>query len=162
MDQRINLSRTAIVMTVIVFCLLTIFTAVNFKEGERLIAFTLLGIGLVIIVPALFYAPISSGANDDYVYVRHPLRTSRFPISQISSAEPFEPTMAEKCVIGSRGCLGYWGFFYDGGVQKYVAYYGKASECVLLTMNNGRKFLIGAHDRDAFADYINKKIATRL
>lgn len=158
MNQRINLSKTAIAITIIVFGLLTVFAAVNFKQGDKTIGYTIIAIGAVIVLPALFFSPVNSGTDDDFVYVRHPLRTSRYEMSRILKAEPFVPSMAEKCVIGSRGCLGYWGFFYDGGVQKYVACYGKGSECVLLTMENGRKYLIGAQDKEGFADYINSKI----
>ncbi|MBD5190762.1 MAG: hypothetical protein HDS93_02730 [Bacteroidales bacterium] len=161
MKQRIIISPFAIILTVVVSLTIIISAASSFKNGELPVAWTLTSILLVILIPSLFYSPVYSAADNAGVYVRHPLRTSFYPIEEIEKIEVFAPTMAEKCIVGARGYFGYWGFFYDGGIKKYVACYGKASQCVLMTLKNGKKYVIGAEHNQEFADYIQKMINER-
>jgi hypothetical protein len=39
-----------------------------------------------------------------------------------------------------------------------MAYYGKASDCFLLRLDNGKQYVLGCKDADAMVDYIQKQI----
>jgi hypothetical protein len=39
-----------------------------------------------------------------------------------------------------------------------MAYYGKASDCFLIRLDNGKKYVLGCKDADAMVDYIQKQI----
>ncbi|MDE6083753.1 MAG: hypothetical protein K2G11_04630 [Muribaculaceae bacterium] len=161
MKQRIIISPFAIFLTFAITLTFAISAAGCFKKGDLPTAWTLTGCLLVILIPALFFAPVYTAADENGIYVRHPLRTSFYPLEEIAGIEVFSPSMAEKCIVGARGYFGYWGFFYDGGIKKYVACYGKASQCVLMTLKNGKKYVIGAEHNQEFADYIQKMINER-
>ncbi|WP_300877569.1 PH domain-containing protein [uncultured Duncaniella sp.] len=66
--------------------------------------------------------------------------------------------MAEKRICGSGGFMGYWGWFSERDLGKYFAYYGKASDCFLVTMKDGRKYMLGCQNPAEMVDAINARL----
>ena len=52
--------------------------------------------------------------------------------------------MGARRLFGSGGFFGYWGIFKEGDVGRYAAYFGKASDCFLVRMKNGDKYVVPA------------------
>lgn len=95
----------------------------------------------------LLYAPISISINKAELLLHSPLKTHKLNIADICSAEPFQPTMGSKRILGSGGFMGYWGIFHEGDIGKYTGFYGKSSDCFLIIMKNGDKYVLGCKDR---------------
>lgn len=117
--------------------------------GATLAAWLLLG---------LFYMPMSVSIEGSDLCINRSLRIKSIPMSEIESARLLQPTMAERRLLGSGGFMGYWGWFSEPSIGKYFAYYGKASDCFLVQLKNGRKYLLGCENPAAIVDYINSKI----
>lgn len=66
--------------------------------------------------------------------------------------------MAEKRICGSGGWFGYYGWFREPTIGKYFAYYGKASDCFLVRLKNGKNYVLGCEDKNEFVGYIRKLI----
>lgn len=66
--------------------------------------------------------------------------------------------MGEKRIFGSGGFFGWYGWFSEADLGKYFAYYGKASDCFLVTLKNGRKYMLGCADAPAMVAEIRSNI----
>ena len=80
-------------------------------------------------------------------------------MSRIVSVERFNPTMGAKRILGSGGFMGYWGIFREGDVGRYTAYYGKASDCFMLRLDNGDQYVLGCRRSDEMIEYIRSQIS---
>lgn len=66
--------------------------------------------------------------------------------------------MGERRIIGSGGWFGYYGRFSDREIGKYFAYYGKASDCFLVTLNDGRQYVLGCKNPGAMVEAISSRL----
>lgn len=108
---------------------------------------------------ALFYMPLSISANDNELNINRPLKIKSIPLKEIKSVKLCPPTMAEKRICGSGGWFGYWGWFSEPSIGKYFAYYGKASDCFLTELKDGKKYLLGCKDAPQMVEYISERIS---
>ncbi len=89
------------------------------------------------------------------------LRRKRIRMADIASVELCAPTMAEKKILSSGGYFGYWGWFSERDLGKYFAYYGKSSECFLVRLRNGRRYMLGCDEPGAVVDSIKAQISVQ-
>lgn len=83
-------------------------------------------------------------------------------MDEISSVEQMQPTMGARRLLGSGGYMGYWGLYRDGELGNYTAYYGRGSDCFLIRMKNGDKFLLGCDTPKEMTDFISERISKRI
>ena len=126
--------------------------------GELVPFCIVLALCLMLIAPALFYAPLSVRANERYIIISSLLKKHRILLNDILSVVPFTPTLGARRLFGSGGFLGYWGIFKEGDVGRYAAYFGKAFDCFLVRMKNGDIFVIGCADSCEMVNYIKRQI----
>lgn len=126
--------------------------------GELVPSGIVLALCLMLIVPALFYAPLSVRANERYIIISSLLKKHPILLNDILSVVPFTPTLGARRLFGSGGFLGYWGIFKEGDVGRYAAYFGKASDCFLVRMKNGDKYVIGCADSPEMVNFIKRQI----
>lgn len=156
MRARVKLSGYCLWLTVIITAAFVVGCVLTFHEIAGFCI--ILVMALVMIVSGLIYAPITIEANPKDVLVRSLLRRKQLPISDIESVKLFQPTMGAIRVCASGGYMGYWGIFREGDIGKYYAYYGKSSDCFLVTMKTGAKYVLGCENPRAMVDYINSLI----
>jgi Bacterial PH domain len=155
MKSRVDQSTASFIITIVVIALLL--------GALYLTCDTYAFIALAIIIIAtlgfcLFYSPLSISADESSVRINSPLKIHEIAMQRIVSVERFLPTMGAIRICGSGGFLGYWGLFREGDVGNYMAYYGKASDCFLIRLDTGKKYVLGCKDADAMVDYIQKQI----
>lgn len=110
---------------------------------------------------ALCFTPLDVNVDDDEVRIRRPLKTRRIKMSEIQSAEPYQVAQNPKGkALRSMPVrtFGRWGQYHDDKIGDYYAYYGKPDNTVLITLKDGRKYVVGGSDAKALADEINSKI----
>ena len=56
------------------------------------------------------------------------------------------------------GFMGYWGIYVEGGIGRYMAYYGNPSDCFLIRLTNGKQYLLGCQNPADMVAYINSCI----
>lgn len=54
--------------------------------------------------------------------------------------------------------MGYWGIFREGDIGRYMACYGKGSDCFIIHLDNGDKYLLGCRNPEEMAAYIRSLI----
>lgn len=107
--------------------------------------------GLIVLLVALvalnlFYAPLWISISDGSLNIERSLRIKSIPLDEIADVKLCKPTMGARRICGSGGFAGYWGWFSERDLGRYFAYYGKASDCFLVTLKNGHKYMLGCKD----------------
>lgn len=156
MKSKIAYSKYVSILTAIVMLLLFVGLIATVHESTKF--FVLLACSLVLLVFALLYGATSIKTNPDCIIMCSPLRKKKILMRDVESVELFQPTMGAIRVCGSGGFMGYWGIFKEGDIGRYYAFYGKASDCFLVRMKNGDKYVFGCENPDAIVDYIKSQI----
>ena len=157
MKSRIAYSRFAALLTAIVSVILLVACVLTVQEKPAF--FALLVIFLISVVSALFYGAVYIEADTANVIMGSVFKRKRIPMREVVSVELFQPTMGAIRIFGSGGYMGYWGIFREGGIGRYYAFYGKASDCFLVRTKNGDKYVLGCSNPEKMVDYINSQIA---
>lgn len=118
----------------------------------------LLVIYLILLVSSLFYGASYIKADNNNIIMGSILKCRKIPMQNLESIELFQPTMGAIRIFASGGFMGYWGIFREGDIGRYYAFYGKASDCFLVRMKNGDKYVLGCDNPDKMVDYINSHI----
>lgn len=156
MKRKVVLSDYARVITVA--CTVVMCAALWYTHTYRIQFYILAAVVALAFLCALWYAPMNISADNYAIRVHRPLRQTTIPVEEISSVKPLQPTMGAIRICGSGGFMGYWGWFSEKDTGKYFAYYGKASDCFMITLRNGRKYLLGCADYASMTEYINQTI----
>ena len=77
----------------------------------------------------------------------------------MESIEPYLPKLGSLRVCASGGLMGYWGIFRGMDIGNYMAYYGKTSDCFLVKMKNGDKYVLGCENPYEMMEYIESQLA---
>lgn len=152
MRAKIRYSYFSIILTAIVFVAVYAGCFVAIHDTRKF--FLLLGIYIILLLLSLWFSPFYLKVDAGYVVMGSIIRSRKLPISEIAGIELFQPTMGAIRVCGSGGFMGYWGLFREGDVGRYQAFYGKASDCFLVSMKNGDKYVLGCENPSAIVDYI--------
>lgn len=156
MKSKVTYSRFVNALTVILFGALLVGCAVTVREKAAF--FILLAIVGVLLVSALLYGPVYIQADSNYIVLGSVLRRKKLAMRDVAHVELFSPTMGAIRVCGAGGFMGYWGIFREGDIGRYYAFYGRASDCFLIRMNNGDKYVVGCNDPDKMVDYIKSHL----
>lgn len=134
--------------------LIVLLAALYFAK-DPFAKYLVVGALIALCITPLFFMPLSISVKNGELNINRPLRIKSIPLSQIASVELFSPTMAEKRICGSGGWFGYYGWFKDSTIGKYFAYYGKASDCFLVTLKDGKKYVLGCESPEEIIEVIN-------
>lgn len=160
MKRRVELSGYCWIVSALIIAFICGILIYDLKLSDNIWPVVILSIVLAgLIVPALFYMPLSISVDDKSVKIRRPLLTKHIPISDMSDVKLCAPTMGARRICGSGGWLGWYGWFSEGDLGKYFAYYGKASDCFLVTLKDGRKYMLGCTDAPAMTAEISSRIS---
>ena len=160
MESKVKLSTFSLLLTLLITGVL--IAAVSFflwnHEEKGIIGAVIL---FFMLISGWLYGPITIAADEKSVTIKSVLRKQRLDISNIKNVELFQPTMGSIRIFGSGGYMGYWGIFREGIVGRYVAYYGKASDCFLISMKNGDKYVLGCENPEEMMNFINSKLKSK-
>ncbi|MBO4943927.1 MAG: hypothetical protein J6C91_01545 [Muribaculaceae bacterium] len=120
--------------------------------------FTLLAVYLLLLIFGLIYSPWYVKADSREITVKSILKKRVIPLADVRSVEIFSPTMGARRVVGSGGFMGYWGIFNEGGIGRYAAFYGRSSDCFLVRLADGDKYVIGCENPQTMVDFIKSHI----
>lgn len=156
MKSIVKFSRFSTWLTIIINGALIFGCCVTVNEKPAF--YILLTMLLILLITVCLYAPLSIKADKDAITVVSLLKKHIIPMSDVANVELFQPTMGAIRLCASGGYAGYWGLFSEGDMGKYTAYYGKASDCFLVTTKNGKKYVLGCENPDAMIDYIKAQL----
>lgn len=121
------------VVFIVVFVLFLVFWDQSYDRTWFWLSFGFLILGWCW---SFLAVPVSVDADDDYVNVNRPFHTKKFRMSDINKVERYDGS--------SRNPLRY-------------GYYGFPKNPVLITLKDGKQFIVGTSDPKAFIDYVNNK-----
>lgn len=157
MKSKISYSRFATLLTAILSAGLFVACIASVKEEPAF--FMLLAIYLILFVSILFFGAAYIKADSNYIVLGSLLRVKKIPMRDVESVEIFTPGTGTIRVCASGGFMGYWGKFRDRSIGMYYGFYGKSSDCFLVRLNNGKKYVLGCNNPDKMVDYINSQIS---
>ena len=155
MESKVKLSGYSLGITFIV--LGSLLAGILLVEDNKAWYF-LFSVTFLLLLFSFRYSPVKIQADEDNVTVRCITRRHKIKMNEIESVEMFQPTMASFRLCGSGGFLGYWGIFREGDIGRYAAYYGKASDCFLIRMKNGDKYVLGCENPYEMMRYIDSQL----
>lgn len=155
MKSKVRFSSSCVGVTLIITVVLFGIAAIYLVKDEMKVFYTLVGIYLILLIPSMFYAPREVEVADGFIKVKSYLKSHKISLGCVASVATFVPTMGARRIFGCSGFLGHWGVFSEGDVGRYVAYYGKSSDCFIVRMKNGDKYVIGCENPKSMVDYIN-------
>ena len=129
------------------------------KIADNDIAVWLWGVAVaVLFLSALCYMPLSISLDNESLRIKRPLKAKSIPLTEIADVRLCAPTMGSKRICGSGGWFGWYGWFSEKDLGKYFAYYSKASDCFLVTLKSGKKYMLGCKDAHEMVNAIKEKI----
>lgn len=151
-----NYCRIISALSIAIMCGVFIHAA---KQPDSKIAMWILGVTItVLLIFTLFFMPLSISVEGDSLKIRRPLKTKKVLLSEIAVVRLCAPTMGAKRICGSGGWFGWYGWFKEADLGKYFAYYGKASDCFLVTLKEGRKYMLGCKNAPEMVEAITRNL----
>lgn len=156
MKSKVSYSRYVIILTAAIFILL--FAGCIATVHDQHAFFILLAVYLTLFISSLFYAPFYVKADSRDITLGCIFKSRKLPLVGVKSAKLFQPTMGAIKIFASGGFMGYWGLYREGDIGSYYAFYGKSSECFLVRMKNGNKYVLGCNNPGEMVEYINSQL----
>lgn len=129
------------------------------KRPDNEWAVCILGVAIALLfLFTLCYMPLSISVDKESLNINRPLKIKCIQLSEITDVRMCAPTMGTIRICGSGGWFGWYGWFSEKNLGKYFAYYGKASDCFLVTLKNGKKYMLGSKDAPEMVKAINNRI----
>ncbi len=129
------------------------------KRPDNEWAVCILGVAIALLfLFTLCYMPLSISVDKESLNINRPLKIKSIQLSEITDVRMCAPTMGTIRICGSGGWFGWYGWFSEKDLGKYFAYYGKASDCFLVTLKNGKKYMLGSKDAPEMVKAINNRI----
>ena len=158
MESKVKLSVFSKIITIVVFGLLIgIGVYCAFTEDSK--GIIVLIICLILLIPSLYYSPKSIKVDDKTITINTYLSKHKLLISNIENVDYYLPMMGNLRICASGGLMGYWGIFRGMDIGNYMAYYGKSSDCFLVRMKNGDKYVLGCENPYEMMEYIESQLA---
>ena len=135
-----------------------VFVYVLKRPDNSLAVCTLGALIILMFLFTLFFMPLSITLDNKSLNICRPLKIKSIPLSEISDVRMCPPTMGTIRICGSGGWFGWYGWFKEKDLGKYFAYYGKASDCFLVTLKNGKKYMLGCKEAPEMVNTIKTYI----
>lgn len=161
MKSKVSLSKYSLIATMLIITALVILTVIFFVRHQTAAAWTGVGVIALLYFLTLFYTPVELRLDKGKLIVHRPMRNRVINVADIDSVKLCPPTMAERRICGSGGFGGYWGWFSERDLGRYFAYYGKASDCFLVQLKNGRQYMLGCAEPHRMVDAILSQLDKR-
>ncbi|MDE5649511.1 MAG: PH domain-containing protein [Duncaniella sp.] len=158
MKQTVKISAYSLILTLLSLGIMVAVLIYEIRMDEKWLAICWGSLVGIILLLALFYMPMSVSVDDKTLNINRSLRIKSIPLSDIASVKLCAPTMGAKRVCGSGGWFGYWGWFSERDLGKYFAYYGRSSDCFLVTLTDGRLYMLGCQNPDAMVSAIQSRL----
>lgn len=158
MKSKVVFSLYVMIITGIILCGLIVGSIIYFTMREPLGGIILIVVTTGLLLLGALYAPIYVEVDSNFLSVKSLLKRRRLRLEDIKSLELFQPTMGAIRIFASGGFMGYWGLFKEGDVGNYIAFFGKSSDCFMIKMKNGDKYVFGCKNPKMMVDEIRKRI----
>ena len=135
-----GLSIAYFVVFIAIFVLFWVFINKPYDNVFFWILFGLFCVGIIWICGSIPYSVGDDDDDDDYFYEDRPFRKRKYKYSDIKAAAPASSDQ------------------YAAADRK-MHFHGKYKNPVLITLKDGRKFIVGSEDASQLSNYINSRVS---
>lgn len=155
--QKCSWSSKSISTTILVSILIIGMGIVVWQTREHMIAiaYALWGCYIVMCFATLIFMPLEVKVGDESISVVFSLRQKEFAFKDIQSIEPYQVTMNFVRYFGSGGFFGWWGWFRNQELGRFMVYASELDHVFLLKMRNGKRYVISCSDPAALCAAVN-------
>ena len=122
--------------------------------GSTCFPYIILGSLAIICLCSLFFFPLEVRINEKSVSVVFPMRIKEIPVMRNSRVEPYKVTMNFVRTFGSGAFFGWWGWFRNQELGKFMVYAANLDNVFLIETCNGKKYVISCNDPEAMCSEI--------
>lgn len=159
MKKRVELSTYCVIMSIVSTCVLSGMFWYSITKTDNTLAVILWGGAVTLLyLSAMFYMPLSITLSDKALRINRPLWAKDLLLSDIAYVSLTQPTIGARRICGSGGWFGFYGRFRENDLGEYFAYYGKASDCFLVTLKSGKKYMLGCTDAAEMVNAIKDRL----
>lgn len=158
MKSKVVFSSFVKILTAIILGGLIIGSIIYISMREPLGGIILIVVTVALLLLGALYSPLSINVDSHYVYINSLFKKRKLKIEEINSIKLFQPTMGAIRIFASGGFMGYWGLFKEGDVGNYMAFFGKSSDCFMIRMKNGDKYVLGCKNPEEMVKYIESQL----
>ena len=159
MYKRVEFSAYALIITALMIAVMCGVIIYSLKQPAHNLASWILGaIAVLFFLPPIFYMPLCVSIDQENLKIKRPMKVKIIPLSEVTEVRLCPPTMGAKRICGSGGWFGWYGWFQENDLGKYFAYYGKASDCFLVILKNGKKYMLGCQEAPEMVEAVKKNI----
>ncbi len=159
MYKCVELSAYALIITALMIAVMCGVIIYSLKQPAHNLASWILGaIAVLFFLPQIFYMPLGISIDQENLKIKRPMKVKTIPLSEVAEVRLCPPTMGAKRICGSGGWFGWYGWFQENDLGKYFAYYGKASDCFLVILKNGKKYMLGCQEAPEMVEAVKKNI----
>lgn len=157
MKERVDISTYSTLMSLVASVILIGVFFFAMRSANPWAFYMSGGFILLLYTGVLIFMPMSLSVDNDSLDINRSFCYKSIPLAKIESVELCQPTMGAHLIFGSNGWFGYWGWFSEKDLGKYFASYGKASDCFLVRLKDGRQYMLGCRNPKAFVDFLKEK-----
>lgn len=133
---------------------LAFFITLVLTADNTLVFCSILGLCVLIVSAAGIYAAGRVIVDDNYLTIKCMLCSHRIFLTDVREVGLYQP-VGPKTIFGSFGFLGYWGVFQDTVIGRYRAFYGHPDDTFLVTLKDGRRYVLGCVKAAEMVRFIN-------
>lgn len=159
MKSKVRLSAYSSIITIVIIGVLLFALAMT--HGETSGFYVILALLITMLIGAGLYSPRMIETDNKEIRIHSPWKSHCIPLDRVKKVELFQPTMGAIRIWASGGFMGYWGLFREGGVGRYTAFYGKASQCFLVCLDKGEQYVLGCEDPEGMVACIRTLIGDK-
>lgn len=160
MKSKVKLSLFCKTITIVVAVLLLAGLWYSLSGAGNLITEVTITVFIAAVaICTLLYAPRYVEVTDGAVIIHSLLINHQIPMGKIESVDYYQPTMGAIRLFDSGGFMGHWGFYREGDMGVYQGFYGKASDCFIVVLDDGSKYVLGCENISEIVDAIKKYIS---
>lgn len=156
MKSNVEFSTFSCILTLTITAVLLVGLVLSYSEPAAF--FPILAIVLLLYIPCLFFAPMYISADKDDICIHSSFKIRTIPMSEVIKVERYKPLPGTIRICASGGFMGYWGTFRDSVTKNYTGFWGNNADCFLVTLANGKKYLLGCKNPDKMVAYIQSQM----
>lgn len=157
-SQKSKLAIRSVVITVLLALLLLGLGLyfLMFDENSVFESYVLLGLLAAIFLCSLYFCPREINIDANNLNIVFPLRVKRVSLEEISKIEPYKVTMNFVRTFGSGGFFGWWGWFRNQELGKFMVYASELDHVFLVEIKSGKKYVVSCSDPETMCDEVRK------
>lgn len=153
--QKTRWSVFSMIMTLLVVIFFLGAGAYMVRTGEPLFITALLwGLLIVMCLTSMCFYPMEIQVGEGKLNIAFPFRNKSIPLDEIAKAEPYQITMNFVRVCGSGSFFGWWGWFRNQELGKFMVYASELKNLFYIELKNGKKYVISCSDSEALCQAI--------